>query len=257
MTKYYEYNDINFIDIEITNFCNASCGSCDRNVDGGEVRQNLKLIHMSDETWSKLITSENLLHIKKITLDGNVGDAIMHPNLIKMLSNLADIKSDLFLKIGTNGGARNISFWKELSTVLKRFDDHQVTFAIDGLKDTNHIYRRNVNWEKLIENVNAFNEDPQSTSAWRCIIFDHNKHQINDMLNLAQKLGFSSFRTERNRVTPITLQSYKNLPGGIITSPTRDEFIKRYKLYKQFKNIYNRTEIDEIYDKSEIQYRKQ
>ena len=136
----------------------------------------------------------------------------MHPNLINMLNKLADVKPDMFLKVATNGGARNIQFWKELSTVLKRFDDHQVTFAIDGLKDTNHIYRRNVNWEKLIENVTAFNEDPQSISAWRCIIFDHNKHQINDMLNLAQKLGFSSFRTERNRVTPITLQSYKKLP---------------------------------------------
>ena len=250
MTKYYNYNDVNFIDVEITNFCNASCGACDRNIDGGEVRKNLKLIHMTDDTWNSLISIVNLKNIKKITLDGNVGDASMHPNLINMLNKLADVKPNMFLKVATNGGARNAEFWKELSDVLKRFDDHQVTFAIDGLKDTNHIYRRNVNWDRLIENVKIFNNDPRSVSSWRCIIFDHNKHQINEMVHLANELGFSSFRTERNRVTPINLQSYKKLPGGIITSPTREEFIKKYKFYKQFKNNYNRSEIEEIYDET-------
>jgi MoaA/NifB/PqqE/SkfB family radical SAM enzyme len=248
MAKYYDYNDINFIDLEMTNFCNASCGACDRNINGGEVRQGLKLSHMTDGTWDAFISNDNLKNIKKITLDGNVGDASMHPNLINMLDKLAGVNPNLFLEVRTNGGARTPQFWKDLSAVLKRFKSHRVTFAIDGLEDTNHIYRRNVNWEKLIENVNAFNEDPSSVSIWRCIIFDHNKHQIDDMINLANNLGFSGYKTQRNRVTPITLQSYKKLPGGVITSPTRAEFIEKYNLYKQFKDNYKITEIENVYD---------
>lgn len=232
----YDINTVKVLEIELTTFCNANCGACDRNINGGPINLKMPLHHMSFDTWKQIVQDKNLSNISTLTFDGNFGDASMHPYIIKFLEYLSSIKNDLFIKISSNGGARNTKFWNELATALQKFRSHEMQFAIDGLEDTNHIYRRNVNWNKLIENVTAFNT-AGGISTWRAIIFDHNKHQIKEMRNLAKQLNFYKFKTYRNRVTPIIVDKYKNLPKGILTSPTMDEFEKKYKLLEQFKNI--------------------
>ena len=227
----YDINTVKVLEIELTTFCNANCGACDRNINGGPINLKMPLHHMSFDTWKQIVQDKNLSNISTLTFDGNFGDASMHPYIIKFLEYLSSIKNDLFIKISSNGGARNTKFWNELATALQKFRSHEMQFAIDGLEDTNHIYRRNVNWNKLIENVTAFNT-AGGISTWRAIIFDHNKHQIKEMRNLAKQLNFYKFKTYRNRVTPIIVDKYKNLPKGILTSPTMDEFEKKYKMKK-------------------------
>lgn len=226
----YSFENTQVFEIELTNYCNAFCGACDRNVHGGIVHPNLKLKHMDEKIWKLLITPENLQHIKEIHFDGNFGDVIMHPQLIDFLEYLSIIKTNLTIKISTNGGARDITFWKNLANVLNKFDYHYVQFAIDGLEDTNHIYRRGVVWDKLIKNVSAFIKN-NGYAQWRAIVFDHNKHQLNKMVETAQSLGFSKFKSYRNRETPILTDSYKEFTKSKITSPSIDEFETQYKIF--------------------------
>lgn len=235
MTGFYFLETVKNLEVELTTFCNANCGACDRNINGGEINPVMPLEHMSFDTWKSLITIENLKHVTTVTFDGNFGDAAMHPNMIKMLEYMATIKDNIFVKVSSNGGARNEEFWKSLAEVLNKFSHHEMQFAIDGIEDTNHIYRRNVVWKKLIANVTAFNQ-AGGVSTWRAIIFDHNKHQINDMIFLAKTLGFYKFKTYRNRTSPIHLNAYKHLPAGIITSPIRTVFEEKYKTIKHFKH---------------------
>ncbi|MEL0308912.1 MAG: hypothetical protein VW961_05960, partial [Flavobacteriaceae bacterium] len=68
-------------------------------------------------------------------------------------------------------------------------------FSIDGLEDTNHIYRVNVNWQKIMENTKAFIETGAS-AHWDMLVFDHNKHQVNQIRSLAGSMGFTWFRTK-------------------------------------------------------------
>ena len=188
----YDINTVKVLEIELTTFCNANCGACDRNINGGPVNLKMPLHHMSFDTWQSITTEDNLSNISTLAFDGNFGDASMHPKIIEMLDYLSTIKNNLFIKISSNGGARNTEFWKQLAVVLKKFKHHDMQFAIDGLEDTNHIYRRNVNWDKLIDNVKAFN-NAGGISTWRAIVFDHNKHQINQMSNFANYLGCHRF----------------------------------------------------------------
>ena len=232
----YDINTVKVLEIELTTFCNASCGACDRNINGGPVNLKMPLHHMSFDTWKQIVQDKNLSNIITLSFDGNFGDVSMHPNIIEFLEYLSNIKDDLFIKVSSNGGARNASFWKQLATTLQKFRSHEMQFAIDGLEDTNHIYRRNVNWNTLIENVTAFNT-AGGISTWRTIIFDHNKHQIIEMSQLAKELNFFRFKTYRNRATPIVVDRYKNLPSGVITSPTTEEFEQNYKFMDQFKDI--------------------
>lgn len=226
----YSLENTQVFEVELTNYCNAFCGACDRNIRGGPVNPSLQLTHMDENVWKTLITADNLKYIKEIHFDGNFGDAIMHPKLIEFLDYLADVKSSVTIKLSTNGGARDKIFWKKLAQVLNRFNHHYVQFAIDGLEDTNHIYRRGVSWIKLIENVKIFIEH-NGFAQWRAIVFDHNKYQLSKMAELAKNLGFSKFKTYRNRETPIHTDSYKDFLKSIITSPSIEEFEKEYKIF--------------------------
>lgn len=226
----YSKKSVQVFEIELTNYCNAYCGACDRNIRGGKINSNLKLKHMTLDVWKSIVTKENLENIKEIHFDGNFGDAIMHPNLTDFLNHLASVKSNLIIKISTNGGARDTDFWKDLALSLNKFDYHYVQFAIDGIEDTNHLYRRGVVWDKLMRNIETFIEY-NGYAQWRTIVFDHNKHQLSKMAELAKNLGFSKFKTYRNRETPIHTDSYKNFPKYTITSPSIEEFEKEYKIF--------------------------
>lgn len=232
----YSIDTTQVLEIEVTNYCNAFCGDCDRNIQGGQLNKDLNLQHMSLEIWRKIITKQNLKNIKEIHFDGNFGDAIMHPEFVGYLHLLADVKTDLIIKISTNGGARNTIFWEALAKVLNRFNYHYVQFTIDGLEDTNHIYRRGVVWKKLISNLQTFTQHGGFAQC-RTIIFDHNKHQIEDIVKLAYNTGCKKFKSYRSRkqVTPVC--EYKQFSKSVITAPSPEEFEKKYKVFYNWSPI--------------------
>ena len=69
-----------------------------------------------------------------------------------------------------------------------------IIFGIDGLEDTNHIYRKNVRWKKLKDNYTTYIQHG-GTASWQFIIFEHNKHQEDIARNRSKQEGFVSFNT--------------------------------------------------------------
>ena len=67
-----------------------------------------------------------------------------------------------------------------------------VVFGIDGLSDTNHIYRKNVNWSKLEENYKTF-IDHGGKAIWQFIVFEHNKHQLSQAKKISKIEKFLAF----------------------------------------------------------------
>lgn len=70
-----------------------------------------------------------------------------------------------------------------------------VVFSIDGLEDTNHIYRRNTNFKKIMDNARAYIETGAS-AHWDMLVFEHNKHQVQQCRDMAMELGFNWFRSK-------------------------------------------------------------
>ena len=64
-----------------------------------------------------------------------------------------------------------------------------VVFSVDGLEDTNHIYRRGVKWEKLITNMRAYSATG-AYAVWEWLVFEHNQHQVEEARALAKELNF-------------------------------------------------------------------
>jgi len=99
----------------------------------------------------------------------------------------------LLISFDTNGGTKDTNWWEDMATVLS--NRHIVKFNIDGLKDTNHLYRKNTNFEKIIDNAKAF-IDAGGNARWQFIVFKHNEHQVSACHILSEQIGFSKFQTK-------------------------------------------------------------
>lgn len=209
------------IQIDITSYCNSFCGSCIRNINGGPLNPAVKLEHMSWKVWKHIVEFCKNNSVDRLSFNGNYGDISSHPEIIEMFEYLYLEKPATSLNIHTNGGARNVEFWKDLATITKNFPSSHVTFSIDGLKDTNHIYRRGVSFDRIIENASAFISSG-GNAVWRMIVFDHNKHQLKQASDFAKEIGFCSFTLNRSFRTQINVDKYKEFPKTIVTAPTTD-----------------------------------
>lgn len=186
----YSYSDIKQLHIEITNLCNAACPSCARNDRGGATLPWLALTQIRLEQFKDFFSEDFILQLRKIVFCGSYGDPSMAHELLDICAHVFKLNPELSIQLNTNGGARTEQWWAQLAKILGK--NSKVIFSIDGLGDTNHIYRRGVVWEKLIKNVVSF-ISAGGIAEWDYLIFQHNQHQITEAKELAIRLGFKEF----------------------------------------------------------------
>jgi MoaA/NifB/PqqE/SkfB family radical SAM enzyme len=189
MNNYITLEKINHINAELSNFCNSACPMCPR------YDSDLKLIkEISNNSHTSLDEIKYKIGIKLISQlkifrsCGNLGDGAMNPECLEIYEFLKSKNKKVILSLNTNGGARDTAFWYEMGQL-----GINVIFSIDGLEDTNHLYRRNVKWSKLWGNVESFILGG-GIATWDFLIFKHNEHQLQEAENLAKKIGFKKFQ---------------------------------------------------------------
>jgi sulfatase maturation enzyme AslB (radical SAM superfamily) len=101
--------------------------------------------------------------------------------------------------MNTNGALQNTFWWFELGRLFNQSQDY-VVFSIDGLESTNHVYRKNVTWSKIMQNVTAFVEAGGS-AHWDMLVYRHNQDQVEECEQLARDMGFKWFRAKVSRRT--------------------------------------------------------
>ena len=181
------------IDSEITNRCNAACPLCPRTGTFGagvsEVVHRQGYRDTEIETIKNIIDSKSAVNLKHFSYCGNYGDPFMHPHILEIVSIISSY--GITQRFDTNGGMRKPEFWTEIG----KLPGVAINFAIDGLKDTNHIYRVKTDFDRIIANAEAFIK-AGGKADWIMIIFDHNQHQIDEANKLSKKIGFKSFQTK-------------------------------------------------------------
>ena len=217
-------NTLQEIQVDITSYCNSFCPGCSRNVDGGAVNDRLPLMHMDKKVWQEIARFVDNYPIKSIIFNGNYGDASNHPMIVEMLDMIT--KKDIEVLFHTNGGARDTIFWKNLAESLSTFKLGIVVFSIDGLVDTNHLHRRNVDWDALMNNVSSF-INSGGKAKWRMILFEHNVHQIKQAKKMAMNLGFASFSLHRSYFKNYNIPKYKNFQAYEIIGVDENK-VKKY-----------------------------
>lgn len=190
----YNYEDIRTVHLEITDKCNASCPMCARNKNGGEVNQWLPLTELSLEDCKIIFPTNFIVQLNCMYMCGNNGDPIIARDTLDVYEYFRTYNSKMTLGMNTNGSARKTEWWSNLAKVMGK--NGYVTYGIDGLIDTHHLYRKDTNFEKIIENAKTFIQ-AGGRARWDFIVFEHNEHQIEEAKNLSKQLGFEQFRIKK------------------------------------------------------------
>jgi MoaA/NifB/PqqE/SkfB family radical SAM enzyme len=183
----YNYFEINEIHLELTSKCQANCPMCARNIQGGISNPWVVESEITIDQFRDWFDKDFVKQLKKLYMCGNLGDPIIAKDCLEIFQLIRSLNSDIRLILHTNGSARSKDWWKKLSTI-----DVEVVFGIDGLEDTHHLYRIGTDFNKIIENATEFIQ-AGGKARWHMLVFDHNKHQIDQCEELSKKLGFIEF----------------------------------------------------------------
>lgn len=237
------YPLVNHLHIELTNRCNAACPMCMRfHQSSPLLRPDLTLGEISLEQFKSWFSIEFLKQVKVILFCGVHGDPCIAQDTLEITEYIVKNSPNTHLLFNTNGGMRNPEWWGKLGAVLKADPYNWVTFSIDGLEDTNHIYRRNVKWDKLIANVKAF-IDAGGRAHWDFLIFKHNEHQLDEARQLAETLGFTSFIPKK----ALGVDDGKDLyPMGALNKEGQLDYIIEAPLDPKNRNLENYGKIGGI-----------
>lgn len=183
----FNLNYITEFQLEITSYCNAACPQCPRNNLGHGINPHMPLCHLDLDIIDKAFTKTICENLRQIFFCGSYGDAIMNPEFLEILQNFRKKNPTLWLYVHTNGGVHDESYWSHIAKIMAGYG--QIDFGIDGLEDTLHLYRKNVDYHKVIANAKAFIA-AGGRAQWNFITFKHNQHQVDKVKATAQELGF-------------------------------------------------------------------
>jgi len=198
MNNFFNLQELNQLHVELTNACNAACPMCTRfHVNSPLIRPDLEIDQITIEKFKQYFPPHIIKKCEVILFCGVHGDPGMAKDLYEICEYIAESSpGHTSIRMNTNGGMRKSEFWSKLGSLFaQQRRDHwrwQVTFSIDGLADTNHLYRRNVEWDRVTANAQAF-IDAGGFAEWDFLIFEHNEHQIDEAKELSKKMGFVNF----------------------------------------------------------------
>ena len=185
-----KWQDVKQLHLEISALCNAVCPQCARYPAAGYYEHpNIK----PTDVWTlsdvkQRLPAEDLINIREYLFNGTVGDFITNKDALEIIEYFATASPGAQFIINTNGSARTTAWWEQLAQI----PNLTVNFALDGLEDTHHLYRRQTVWQTIIKNATAF-INAGGNADWTMTIFEHNQYQIEDCKQTALSLGFKKF----------------------------------------------------------------
>ncbi len=191
----YRYSNIKQVHLEITQRCQAACPMCDRNENGGVDNRHITNAELSIDDCKKIFSPEFIGQLDAMYMCGNLGDPIVARDTLEVFKYFREHNSTMWLSMNTNAGAKNSEWWEELAGVIN--NKGAVIFSVDGLRDTNHLYRQNVVWDNVERNMRTF-ISAGGRARWDFLIFQHNEHQVAEAEALAIEWGCEKFQKKKS-----------------------------------------------------------
>lgn len=191
----WRYHRVSSVHLELSSKCNAACPGCTRFMMNSPI-PNPKLIEteISYQNFVKWFPKDFMSQVYNWLICGDYGDPMTCKDIYKILEYIIE-NSPGNIQINTNGGLRSKALYRQIGELFSKRKEvngvvpHRViTFSIDGLEDTNHIYRRNVKWHKVWENLMSYVETG-AEAHWDFLQFRHNSHQVDKAREIANQYG--------------------------------------------------------------------
>ena len=182
--------------LELSSKCALKCPRCPRTERPGQY----KVTEMKLDFIKKIFPEERLSLVKKILLSGGQGDAIYCNDFLKIIKYFKETNPELPLCITTNGSYKKTDWWRETASILQRND--MVIFSVDGWdQKSNEQYRVGSHFKSIIEGLKTLRQfNQQVYIVWSAIIFKFNQHRLNDIQNLAEKMGADTLNLVQSRL---------------------------------------------------------
>ena len=190
----YKYEDIRVVHLENTQNCQASCPMCDRNQNGGDLNPHIDLSELTLEDCKRIFEPDFIKQLKTMYMCGNLGDPIVARDTLEIFKYFREHNKDMWLSMNTNAGAKDETWWRELAEVFGRMG--AVIFSVDGLRDTNHLYRQGVVWDNVERAMRSFIA-AGGRARWDFLIFEHNQHQVEEAEEISKLMGFERFQAKK------------------------------------------------------------
>ena len=176
---------VEWIDIELTSYCNIDCPGCFRQVKRSKVNNILNKDILTLKQIRKWVNKKNFPNCKLINFCGSIDEPTLHPEILDILTHFDGVN----INISSNGSTKTKKFWSDLGS-----RKISVFFGIDGIDQKSlEKYRIGSNFKKVKENWRAFIASG-GKATWQFIAFDHNEHLIDEAKSMAKSEGFTDFR---------------------------------------------------------------
>tara|TARA_R110002074_G_scaffold351796_1_gene523007 strand:+ start:572 stop:1204 length:633 start_codon:yes stop_codon:yes gene_type:complete len=183
----------NTLEIELTTKCTLGCPACPRN-NPFEKKEDWDVGHLDKnivKSFADTSAERSYLFV------GCYGDPIYHPDFIDIMRYYTD--RDKKVTIHTNGSFKTEKWWNELASLNWTYKQI-FNFSVDGLEDTNHLYRIRADWKSIVRGMKIMGSLPKDRKPileWKYLVFPYNKHQVAEAREFAMDIGFDQF-------TPVT-----------------------------------------------------
>ena len=221
--------ELKVLHLESTDVCQLACPACARETDleFNKAQKN----HLTVDQIQQHFSIDQVAKLNKMFMCGDYGDPAAGRHTLEIYRWFRSINPDIVLGMNTNGALQNVDWWQELAVIMNQPQDY-VVFSIDGLEDTNHIYRVGCNWSKLMTNAQAFIHAGGS-AHWDMLVYRHNQHQVDAAEQLARDMGFTWFRA---KVSKRPFANQLEIPVGWInprenTGPIRCHALEEQSIY--------------------------
>jgi MoaA/NifB/PqqE/SkfB family radical SAM enzyme len=186
-----EVKKIKSVHIELTDKCQAQCPMCARNYHGGPTRPFIKNGDIGIDDFKKWFPRDFLAQLENFYSCGNYGDPAFARDCLEIYSHVRECNPTARLALHTNGGMRNPEWWEKLAGVLGTVSHSTVVFAVDGFKGKHELYRRNTNFDKVIENLKAYIA-AGGVARVDSLVFKHNEDDVEDLEEFLLGIGVHS-----------------------------------------------------------------
>ena len=178
---------IEWLDIELTSFCNIDCPGCFRQIKRKVVNHILDTEMLSFEKLRKWITPKEFPKLKLVNFCGSIDEPTLHPELLDIVKYFNE--HSVSINISSNGSTKTEKFWHDLGK-----EKVSVFFGVDGIDQKSlEKYRVGANFKKLQKNWRAF-INAGGKATWQFIVFEHNEYLLEDAKKIADEEGFDNFR---------------------------------------------------------------
>tara|TARA_A100001011_G_scaffold384540_1_gene457294 strand:+ start:1125 stop:2327 length:1203 start_codon:yes stop_codon:yes gene_type:complete len=212
----------NKVELELTSKCTIKCPNCPRTYQADR-RHEWDNGNIKEDDLIKFLQSTGTNDFR---LTGAYGDALYHPQLIKVLKAIKSLPGGRFI-FDTNGSYRKKEDWDEIGKLMASNDF--IVFSIDGTPENFTKYRINADWTSIktgIETLVSYG----ARLRWKYIVFKYNQdfETMKEAYDTARELGFFQF---------VVVHTHRTPPGMLASKEDFDANLTKLEEY-----VYNNTQ---------------